>query len=255
MTIATMDLSRKVALVTGGGRGLGRGMAGALAAAGATVVLSSRTEPEVVEAERAIEEGGGSAWALPWDLGDGATAPELVSRVVDRYGQIDVLVHAAGNQVRRPALELEAAQWDEVVGLHLRAAFLLAQAVGRCMVERGEGGSIVFVGSVTSTRWGGPNLAAYCAAKSGLLGLMRSLAVEWGSHGIRVNAILPGFFPTEMTRDVDDSPVRRALTGRTPLQRLGRPDELGGAVLLLSSEAGSYISGEAVTVDGGWSSA
>jgi 2-deoxy-D-gluconate 3-dehydrogenase len=228
-------------------------MAEALAGAGAGVVLSSRTERQLEETEARIAQRGGQAWALPWDLGRGDSAAELVGKIIDRYTRLDVLVHGAGNQVRCPSLELAPSQWDEIHGLHLRAAFLLAQAAGRHMVERGEGGSIVFVGSLASARWGGPNLAAYAAAKSGLLGLMRTLAVEWGVHGIRVNAVAPGFFPTDMTKDVDGTPARRALVSRTPLQRLGTPKELGGAVVLLSSDAGSFITGEVITVDGGWS--
>jgi 2-dehydro-3-deoxy-D-gluconate 5-dehydrogenase len=137
--------------------------------------------------------------------------------------------------------------------LHLRAAFLLAQAVGQRMINSGRGGSLVFIGSLTSERLGMPNTVAYAAAKSGLLGMMRTLAVEWGPHSIRSNAILVGFVATEMTRDVDQQPARKALTSRAPMGRLGTPDDIGEAAAYLASDAARFVTGTCLTVDGGWS--
>jgi NAD(P)-dependent dehydrogenase (short-subunit alcohol dehydrogenase family) len=150
-------------------------------------------------------------------------------------------------------VEFPPDQWDTILGLHLRAAFLLAQAVGQRMINSGRGGSLVFIGSLTSERLGMPNTVAYAAAKSGLLGMMRTLAVEWGPHSIRSNAILVGFVATEMTRDVDQQPARKALTSRAPMGRLGTPDDIGEAAAYLASDAARFVTGTCLTVDGGWS--
>lgn len=251
--MADLDLTGKNALVTGGSSGIGAGIAAALAAAGARVVLVGRNEAGLKAVRDAIEEPGGTAEILPWDIGDGTTAAALVESALQQVGRLDILVHAAGNQVRRPALEFTAEDWDAVTGLHLRAAFLLSQAVGRHLVTTGRPGSIVFVGSMTSQRAGIPDVVAYAAAKSGLLGLMRSLAVEWAQHEIRVNTVLIGFVATKLTQDVDSTPARRALIARAPLGRLGTPTEIGDGVVFLASDAARFITGESLTIDGGWS--
>jgi NAD(P)-dependent dehydrogenase (short-subunit alcohol dehydrogenase family) len=247
------DLHDRVALVTGAGRGLGSGMSKALAAAGAQVVLASRSEDQLKTVAAEITAGGGTAGTLAWDLGDGGSAGDLVDEVVRRFGRLDIVVHAAGNMVREPAVNLSAEGWDSVIGLHLRGAFLLAQATARHLRENGRGGSIILVGSLTSQRAGIPATVAYGSAKSGLMGLMRTLAVEWAPDGIRVNLIAPGFFPTAMTATADDNPARRALLARVPMGRLGTPEDLGGTAVFLASDASGYITGEAITVDGGWS--
>jgi NAD(P)-dependent dehydrogenase (short-subunit alcohol dehydrogenase family) len=247
------DLHDRVALVTGAGRGLGRGMAKAVAAAGAHTVLASRSEDQLRTVEAEITADGGTAGTLAWDLGDGTSAHDLVDEVVRRFGQLDVVVHAAGNTVRRPATELSTEDWDSVIGLHLRGAFLLAQATARHLKETGRGGSIILVGSLTSQRVGIPDTVAYGSAKSGLMGLMRTLAVEWASAGIRVNMVAPGFFPTALTATAENNLARQALLARVPMGRLGTPEDLGGTAVFLASDASGYITGEAITVDGGWS--
>jgi 2-deoxy-D-gluconate 3-dehydrogenase len=247
------DLHDRVAMVTGAGRGLGSGIAKALAAAGAQVVLVSRSEDQLETVQAQITASGGAAQVLAWDLGEGTSAPDLVAQVLRRFGRLDVVVHAAGNMVRRPALDFPAADWDSVIGLHLRAAFLLAQATARHLTTAGRGGSIILVGSLTSQRVGIRDTVAYGSAKSGLMGLMRTLAVEWAPHGVRVNMIAPGFVPTALTATVDDNPERRALLARIPLGRPGTPEDLGGTAVFLASDASGYITGEAITVDGGWS--
>ena len=247
------DLHDRVAIVTGAGRGLGSGIAQALADAGAQVVLVSRSEDQLETVQAQITASGGAAQVLAWDLGEGTSAPDLVAQVVGQFGRLDVVVHAAGNMVRRPALDFPAADWDAVIGLHLRAAFLLAQATARHLTTAGRGGSIILVGSLTSQRVGIRDTVAYGSAKSGLMGLMRTLAVEWAPHGVRVNMIAPGFVPTALTATVDDNPERRALLARIPLGRPGTPEDLGGTAVFLASDASGYITGEAITVDGGWS--
>ncbi|MBO0870705.1 MAG: SDR family oxidoreductase [Micromonosporaceae bacterium] len=248
-----METQSRCAVVTGAGSGIGAGIAEALAPAN-RVILVGRREAALATTRDRIVAGGAHADVLPWDIGAGQNAGDLVDAVLRLTGRLDVLVHAAGNQIRRPALEFAAADWDAVLGLHLRAAFLLAQAAGRHMVAHG-GGAILFLASLTSQRLGLAGGVAYATAKSGLLGLMRSLAVEWAPHGVRVNALAVGFVPTEMTRDVDDTPGRRVLVGRTPMGRLGTPAEMGDAAAFLCCDAARYITGEVLTVDGGWSAA
>jgi NAD(P)-dependent dehydrogenase (short-subunit alcohol dehydrogenase family) len=255
MTAHRFDLTERVALVTGAGSGIGAGIAEALAAAGARVVLVGRRSDRLEIMRDAIEAGGGRADVLVWDIGGGDTAEGLVDAAVQRAGFVDVLVHAAGVQVRRPALEYEVADWDAVLGIHLRAAFTLSQAVGRHLQATGRPGSLIDVGSLTSQRTGLATTVAYGAAKSGLLGLMRTLAVEWAPYGIRVNTLLVGFVATEMTREIDNRPERLALTSRVPMGRLGTPEDIGGVAAFLASDLAAYVTGEAVTVDGGWSDA
>ncbi|MEO6714782.1 MAG: SDR family oxidoreductase [Mycobacteriales bacterium] len=244
-------LDGRVALVTGGGSGLGRGMALALAAAGAHVVVASRNREQLDETVQLVEAGGATASARVLDVADPLAPAGLVDDIVADRQRIDVVVHAAGNQIRRPALEMTADEWDSLQAVHLRGAFLLAQAAGARMVEQ-RSGSIVFVGSMTSERLGMPNIAAYAAAKSGLLGLTRTLAVEWASAGVRVNTIAVGFFRTAMTKSVDNDPSRLALTNRVPMGRLGTADDMGGPVVFLASDASAYITGQCISVDGGW---
>ncbi len=245
--------SRPVALVTGGGSGIGAAAAAALAGAGSDVVVVGRRADRLEEVRAAIGSREAAVHALAWDVADGSDATDLVDRAVEIAGRVDVLVHAAGNQVRKPALELSLEEFDSVVDLHLRAAFALAQAVGRHLRESARPGSVVLVGSMTSQRAGLPHTAAYAAAKSGLLGLVRTLAVEWAPIPVRVNAVLVGFVRTELTRDIDDNPERIALTARTPLGRHGTTDEIGRVIAFLASDDASYITGESLTVDGGWS--
>ncbi len=249
----SFGLHGRTALVTGASRGIGAGVAAAMALAGARVVLVGRGAEGLARTRDSILAAGGRADVLTWDIGCGDTATDLFAAAEHLSGPVDNLVHAAGNQVRTPALELRAEDWDAVLGLHLRAAFLLAQAFARRLTERATGGGVVFIGSLTSQRLGLPDIAAYAAAKSGLLGLARTLAVEWAPHGIRVNTVLPGFVATEMTRDVDNTPQRQALTMRAPLGRLGTPADIGAAAVFLAADAAGFITGETLTVDGGWS--
>ncbi|MGH3166183.1 MAG: SDR family NAD(P)-dependent oxidoreductase, partial [Trebonia sp.] len=197
---------------------------------------------------------GGTAFALPWDIGRGDDAEDLVASAAALAGDdISVLAHAAGNQVRKPAAEMSLEEWDSVLGIHLRAAFALSRAVARPLIAHDRPGSVLYVGSMTSARAGLRDTVAYGAAKSGLLGLMRTLAVEWSGRGVRVNTVAVGFVATEMTRDVDGTPARQALVSRAPIGRLGTPEEIARVVAFLASEQASFITGECVSVDGGWS--
>jgi 2-dehydro-3-deoxy-D-gluconate 5-dehydrogenase len=245
--------TRGLALVTGGGSGIGAAVAVALARSGIIPVLVGRRADALAHTRAQIRELGFDAKAVPWDIGNGDSAVALVEHVESTVGDVDVLVHAAGNQHRSPALDFPLTQWDAIHGLHLRAAFCLSQAIGRSLVAAGRPGSLIFIGSMTSERLGLSDVVAYAAAKSGLLGLMRTLAVEWAPHRIRSNAILVGFVETAMTRDVDQSPARRALVSRIPLGSTGSPDDIGQAAVFLASPSARYVTGSCLTVDGGWS--
>lgn len=249
-----IDLQDSVALVTGAGSGIGEAAARELARCGARVVLSGRRADRLEQAKGHIEAEGGKAFALPWDIGRGDDAEALVAAAAaSADDDVAVLVHAAGNQIRKPAIEMTLADWDSVTGLHLRAAFALSRAVAGPLIARQRPGSVLYVGSMTSARAGLRDTVAYGAGKSGLLGLMRTLAVEWAGHGIRVNTVAVGFVATEMTRDIDATPDRQALVSRAPLGRHGRPEEIARVMAFLSSDRASFITGECVTVDGGWS--
>ncbi len=252
MGAGPFDLTGKVILVTGGGRGLGLGMATAAAAAGATVVLANRNAEQLQTAVTQISDQDGHAYGIPVDLTEPMAARQLVEKVVAEHGRIDGLVHAAGNQHRAPVLEFPGEAFDEVLRLHLRTAFDLAQATATQLLAQGEGGSIVFVGSLTTEAAGIRNVVAYSAAKSGLLGLMRTFAVELAEDGVRVNTIAPGFFATEMTADVQGDAYRESLYARIPAGRMGTPADLGGPATFFLADASKYVTGQCLTVDGGW---
>ena len=254
MTGLNIDLGGSAALVTGAGSGIGAAVATELARAGAAVVLVGRRADRLGQVSERVAADGGKAFPLPWDVGRGDDAEELVAAATALAGDdISVLVHAAGNQIRKPATDMTLEEWDSVLNIHLRAAFALSRAVARPLIAHERSGSVLYVGSMTSARTGLRDTVAYGAAKSGLLGLMRTLAVEWAGHGVRVNTVAVGFVATEMTRDIDGTPARQALVSRAPIGRLGTPEEIARVITFLSSSHASFITGECVTVDGGWS--
>ena len=254
MTGQMIDLGGSAALVTGAGSGIGAATAIELARSGSSVVLVGRRADRLEQVRERVAAAGGKAFVLPRDVGRGDDAEDLVSSAAAlARDDISVLVHAAGNQVRKPATEMTLEEWDSVINIHLRAAFALSRAVARPLIARDRPGAVVYVGSMTSARAGLRDTVAYGAAKSGLLGLMRTLAVEWAGHGVRVNTVAVGFVATEMTRDIDGTPARQALVSRAPIGRLGTPEEIARVIAFLASDHASYITGECVTVDGGWS--
>jgi len=243
------SLDGQVAMVTGSNKGLGQAMAEALANAGADIVgVNRRPAPET---RAAVEAQSRRFFEVEAALGKDSPA-DIVARALDQAGQLDILVNNAGTIRRAPALELSEADWDEVIDVNLKAAFFLAQQVGRHLVERQATGRIVNIASVLSFQ-GGIRVPSYTASKSGLLGLTRLLANEWAAYGITVNAIAPGYMATDNTQALRDDEHRSAeILGRIPAGRWGTPDDLAGAVVFLCSPAAAYVNGHALAVDGGW---
>ena len=240
----------KVAIVTGSARGLGKGIALGLAEAGCKILLTDMIPP--TETEREIAAIGGSARSIVCDLREKSSIEKITNGALDGYGKIDILVNNAGVTKRYPAVEMPTESWDEVINVNLRACFLLSQAVAREMMKRNIRGKIINMASMQSFQ-GGMLIAAYTAAKSGLAGLTRALAVEWAPHGINVNAIAPGYMATELTDPIMKDPTRnRQVLERIPAGRWGTPCDLKGAVVFLASEASNYVHGTILCVDGGW---
>lgn len=244
------DLAGRAALVTGASSGLGRHFALTLARAGAKVALAARRLDRLEELQARIEAQGGAAAAVALDVTDAGSAAAAVAEAAARLGPIRVLVNNAGVAATKGVLEADEEDWDRVVGTNLKGAWLVAQAAARHMAGHGLGGSIVNVASILGLRVAG-QVSAYAASKAGLLHLTRAMALELARHKIRVNAIAPGYIETELNREFFASPAGEALVKRVPQRRLGRPEELDGALLLLASDASSYMTGSTVVVDGG----
>ena len=240
----TDTLDGKTALVTGASSGLGLHFARVLAARGASVVLAARRREALEEARAGI---GGATRAVALDVTD----PDSIEAAFAEIGDApDILVNNAGVTTDTPALAMDAATWDRVVDTNLKGAFLVAQAEAKALRAAGKGGVIVNVASITGLRPAG-NLSAYAASKAGLIHLTKTLALEWARHGIRVNALCPGYIETDLNRDFFASEAGQALVKRIPQRRLGRLEDLDGALLLLASDAGRYITGASLAVDGG----
>ena len=251
MTILdAFKLDNQVAMVTGGNRGLGQGMAIALAQAGARVAVTSRSG-QAEETLAAIAQMGGQAQAFPADFSDPEAGPRVVQQVIDTYGRLDILVANAGTIRRAPALDYPREDWDYVINVNLNAVWLLAQAAARHMAPRGQG-KIILIASLLSFQ-GGITVPAYTASKHGVAGLTKALANEWAALGINVNAIAPGYMATDNTRALQENPTRnRQILERIPAGRWGSPEDLAGAVVFLASQASNYMHGHLLVVDGGW---
>lgn len=244
------DLSGKVALVTGANTGLGQGIAIALAQAGADIAAVGRSAPGDTEAQ-VLALGRGCAW-IEAALDSNAPIPGIVESAIARFGRIDILINNAGTIRRNDALDFSEGDWDAVIGVNLKSAFFLSQAVARSWVAAGRGGKIVNIASLLSFQ-GGIRVASYTASKSGLLGITRLLANEWAGKGINVNAIAPGYFATNNTEALRNDETRnKSILERIPAGRWGDPADLGGAAVFLSSAASDYVHGAVLPVDGGW---
>jgi NAD(P)-dependent dehydrogenase (short-subunit alcohol dehydrogenase family) len=246
-----LSLEGRVAVVIGGTSGIGRAISLGLAEAGADVVSTGRRREQVDEVSGAIEAMGRKALRQPTDLADRSQVEALEQACIAAFGKVDILVNAAGKIKRTPTLTMDEAEWRDIFETNLVGTLRSCQVFGKGMIERGYG-RIVNIASLNSFV-ALHEVAAYAASKAGMVSLTRSLAVEWSRHGVVVNAIAPGVFPTELNAKLlDGTPRGQELRMRTPMGRFGKTEELVGAAVYLASEAASYTSGQTIVVDGGF---
>ena len=251
MILDQFSLEEKVAMVTGASRGLGQGIAIGLAEAGADIVAISRGS--CAETAAQVEAAGHRLLHLPCDLGAATVQHlnDLVAKAVDHFGGLHILVNVAGTNMRHPILEFPEADWDTVLNLNLKVLTFLSQAAARHFAEH-AGGKIINIASALSSQ-GGWTVVAYTASKHGVVGVTRAMANELASKGINVNAIVPGYMLTDMTKPLAADPDRApAIMARIPAARWGTPDDLKGAAVFLASEASDYCHATVMAVDGAW---
>jgi NAD(P)-dependent dehydrogenase (short-subunit alcohol dehydrogenase family) len=245
-------LTGKVALVTGGSRGIGRAIALGLAETGADVAVASRTLPDLEGVVQQIRDRGRRGLAVKADVSRTSDIETLAGRVLDAFGRVDVLVNSAGiSPVFTSALKISETDWRHILDVNMTGTFLVTCSIGRLMVQARQG-SIINLVSI-GARVGLPRLVAYCASKAGVEAMTRVLALEWAEHGVRVNALGPAFVSTDMTSGLRDHPrLGPAIVEQTPLGRFATPDDIVGAAIYLASDASSYVTGQTLFVDGGW---
>ena len=249
------DMDGQTALITGGSRGLGLQIAEALGDFGARILLSARKADELKQAQAHLQQRGIEADWVVADVSKPESVQTLVDAALERMGRVDVLVNNAGTSWGAPAEDHPLEAWDKVFDLNVRGLFLLSQQIGkRSMIPRGHG-RILNIASIAGLRGNPPGsmqTIAYNSAKAAVINFTRTLAGEWGVHGITVNALAPGFFPSKMTRGLIEQVGEEALIGNAPLRRVGGEQDLKGAALLFASGAGSHITGQVLAVDGGY---
>ena len=251
MVQSLFDLSGRVAIITGGSRGLGAEFAEGLAEAGASLMLCARRDEWLLPGAEALRGRGFTVDAMRCDVSSETDVQAVVDATVERFGTIDILVNNAGISWGERPEAMTLAQWKKVIDVNLTGAFLCSQAAGREMIKR-RYGRIINIASIAGMQGNvnGPYYAGYAASKAGLMGLTRELAASWGRHGIRVNAIAPGFFHSRLS-DSSIAQVESSLNAVTPLGRVGSPGELKGVAVFLASDASNYITGQTIVVDGG----
>ena len=243
------DISGKVAVVTGGNRGLGGGIAKGFADAGASVAIISTSHCPEVEAE--LKSKGVKAKSYAYDLSDFSGYDSLVDQILGDFYTVDILVNNAGTTRRYPSADFPTDEWDYVLDVNMKAPFLLCQKFGKIMLEKGYG-KIINIASLLSFQ-GGLVVPAYAASKSAVAGFTKSLANEWAKLGVNVNCIAPGYMDTRLTEAlIKDETRSRQILERIPAGRWGAPDDLVGAAIFLSSSASDYVHGSTIPVDGGW---
>jgi NAD(P)-dependent dehydrogenase (short-subunit alcohol dehydrogenase family) len=245
-----ISLNGRSALITGASSGLGRAFAGMLARAGAAVALAARRQDSLEQVRDDINGAGGKAVAVAMDVTNSQSIAAAISDAANALGKLDILVNNAGVTHTQPFLKIDEAQWDRQVDTNLKGAFLVAQAAGRMMRDQATGGAIVNIASILGLRVAG-QLAAYLTSKAGIVHLTKGMALELARYRIRVNALCPGYIATDLNREFFASDTGQALIQRIPQRRLGQASELEGPLLLMCSEAGSYMTGAVLAVDGG----
>jgi 2-dehydro-3-deoxy-D-gluconate 5-dehydrogenase len=247
------DLTGRVAIVTGGNGGIGLGMAKGMAVAGATVVVAGRNGKKNAAAVRELERGGGKAAAIETDVTDEGSCHAMCEQAATRFGRLDILVNNAGISIRKQPEAFTLAEWKEVIDTNLNAAFACAQAVYPHMTKAG-GGKIVNIGSMLSI-FGAAFAAPYAASKGGIVQMTKALASAWAKDNIQANAILPGWIDTDLTKAARQQVpgLHERVLARTPAGRWGAPDDFAGIAVFLASPASDFITGAAITVDGGYS--
>lgn len=251
MFLPSFDLSGKTAIVTGAGRGIGRALAVGLAEAGADVALLSRTEKDLTETAGMIEELGKKALILPTDVTEREQIHTAIAEIEAKWGKIDILVNNAGMNIRSKALDATDEEWQKIMDTNLKSAFMMSQEAGRIMKSQESGGKIINIASVAgqvALRTG----VVYAATKAALMQMTKVLAMEWGQYGVNVNSIGPWYFKTPLTEKLlADEVYVKDILAVTPLKRIGELPELVGPVVFLSSDAGNYVTGQTLFVDGG----
>ncbi|MBV9888949.1 MAG: glucose 1-dehydrogenase [Acidobacteria bacterium] len=250
MSYAPLDLTNKTAVVIGGTSGIGLAIAKGLAKAGASVVATGRRAELVQSVTAEIKASGGESLAVPCDVTNRASIEALLAAVVGEYGSVEILVNSAGTTKRTPSLDVSDAEWNNILEINLNGTFRACQVFGRHMIER-KYGRIINIASVASFL-ALFEVAAYCASKGAVAMLTKALAVEWGKHGVCVNAIAPGVYRTDLNAGLLDGTARGAeFKLRNPMGRFGQLDELIGAAIFLASDSASYTNGHILAVDGG----
>lgn len=253
MALAHFDLSGKVAMITGSTRGLGEVAAIALAKAGADIAICGRNKVDLKRVSTAIAEMGNSAEGFYLDVTSADSVRAGVDRILKHFGKIDILVNNAGVNHRVPVLEYDEEAWDMVINTNLKGYFLVAKAVVPQMIENGYG-KVINMSSILGTV-ALPNQLAYAASKGGVDQMTKVMAVEWAKQGVRVNAIGPTYFETDLVTQIRDDPERfNFINARTPMGRWGYLDELEGIVIFLAAPASDFITGQTIYIDGGWTS-
>ena len=249
MSGSLFDLTGKVALITGGHKGLGRGITNALAEAGADIVVVSRHVTDEFLDE--MKQYGVVCRKYNYDISELDEQEKLVDNIIRDFGTIDILVNNAGLQFRCPAEDFPVEKWDQVVNINCRASYFMCQRVGKIMLENGYG-KIINIASI-NTFQGRKFISAYAASKGAIGSFTKSMANEWAARGVNVNCLMPGFVATDLTRDLFQDPkAREEVLSRIPMGRMGEPSDLGGAAVFLASRASDYITGHILCVDGGW---
>jgi NAD(P)-dependent dehydrogenase (short-subunit alcohol dehydrogenase family) len=245
------DLTGRVAIITGGSVGLGRQMAEGLAEMGASLVLCARKKERCEQAAKELQSMGVETLALGCDVKDPASIRSVVEAAISKFGRIDVLINNAGTSWGAPVEEMRLEHWNKMIETNLTGTFLFAQAVGKCMVSQRKG-KIINIASVAGIRGAPPEFQAigYHASKGGVITFTKDLACKWGIHNIQVNAIAPGWFPTNMSAAVIEK-NKEPFLRKIPLGRFGNEDDLKGAAVFLASDASNYVTGHVLVVDGG----